>query len=446
MSAGLAAFLTIAEAERENLSAHRLTADVLERIDRLDPVLHAYITVAAESALERARELDASGRRGPLWGVVIGCKDSIVTAGLRTTANSRLLEGWYPNKDAAIVANLKRAGAVIVGKHNLNEFGWSIPSPDDLTPAPRNPWNTESAAIGSSSGSAVAVAAGLCAGAIGTDSGGSIRLPAANCGVVGLKPTHGILPMDGVYGNLTLTDVGPIARSVGDVRLLLSAASGSQSPTAASASAERLGSVRVGVLPELGIAIDVDREIEGAYTAAIRQLERLGARIVELKGIQSETATAAVRVILNAEAYAAHASSLRRHPELYGSSARIHLTQGAFLGAADYINAVRFMSRYATAIDEMFESVDCLITPTSPYLTAEEARRPEAHRMGLGDLFTSPFNLSGNPAVSVPAGYSSSGMPIGVQMIGRSLADERLLWIAEQYEQSEPWHREHPID
>jgi len=445
MSTHLDAFLTIAEAERENLSAHRLTADVLERIDRLDPVLHAYITVAGESALERARELDAGGRSGSLWGVVIGCKDSIATAGLRTTANSRILEAWYPDRDAAVVANLKRAGAVIVGKHNLNEFGWTIPSPDDLTPAPRNPWNTESAAIGSSSGSAVAVAAGLCAGALGTDSGGSIRLPAANCGVVGLKPTHGTLPMDGVYGNETLTDVGPIARSVNDVRLLLSAASGGQSP-AASAAADGLGSVRVGVLPELGVAIDVDREIDGAYTAAIRQLEQLGARIVELEGIQSKKATAAVRVILNAEAYAAHASPLRLHPDLYGPSARIHLTQGAFLGAADYIHAVRFMSRYATAIDEMFESVDCLLTPTSPYLTAEEARRPEAHRMGLGDLFTSPFNLSGNPAVSVPAGYSSSGMPIGVQMVGRSLADERLLWIAEQYEQSTAWHREHPIN
>jgi len=442
------AFLSIGEAARDGTSAVQLTAAVLSRIEELDPVLHAYVTVSKDVASQRARDLDTGGRRaGSLWGIPVGFKDNIATADMRTTANSRVLETWRPTKDAAVVANLKRAGAVVIGKHNLNEFGWSLPSPDDLTPAPRNPWNTGSAAIGSSSGSAVAVAAGLCFGALGTDSGGSVRLPAANCGVVGLKPSHGALPLEGAFGVPTLSDVGPIARSVNDVRLLLAAAAGAAQPgPQPQRSGEGLGSIRVGVLPSLATTIEVDPDIQRAYSEAVRELERLGARIVELSGVESAAATAAVRVILNAEAYAEHASSLRSHPERYGESARVHLTQGAFLQAADYIYALRFLARYAAKVDSLFDSVDCLVTPTAPYLTAEEARQPETHRAGLGDMFTSPFNLSGNPAVSVPAGFSSSRMPIGIQMVGRMQEDERLLWIAEQYEQSTPWHTQHPIN
>ncbi len=447
MSSGDLAFRSITEAAREGGSAVQLTTAVLSRIEELDPGLHAYVTVAAEIATQRATDLDVrGGRRGPLWGIPVGFKDNIATADMRTTANSHVLETWQPTTDAAVVANMRRAGAVVIGKHNLNEFGWSLPSPDDLTPAPRNPWNTESAAIGSSSGSAVAVAAGLCFGALGTDSGGSVRLPAANCGVVGLKPSHGALPLEGAFGVPTLSDIGPIARCVNDVRLLMAAASGAAERGSLPAQGgEGLGSIRVGLLPALARTIEVDPEIGRAYLDAVRELERLGGRIVELSGIESEAATAAVRVILNAEAYAEHASSIRRHPDRYGASARVHLTQGAFLGAADYIYALRFLKRYAAKVDSLFDSVDCLVTPTAPYLTAEEARRPETHRAGLGDMFTSPFNLSGNPALSVPAGFSSAKMPIGIQIVGRMQDDQRLLWIAEQYEQSTPWHTQHPL-
>jgi aspartyl-tRNA(Asn)/glutamyl-tRNA(Gln) amidotransferase subunit A len=239
--------------------------------------------------------------------------------------------------------------------------------------------------------------------------------------------------------------VGPIARSVGDVRLLLMAAAG-RAPDGATQSAAQsaLGSMRLGVLPESDLPDDVHPEIVAAYGEAIRQLERLGARVSEMRGLGSETATAAVRVILNAEAYAGHSSSLRKHPELYGASARIHLTQGAFLSAADYIHALRYLSRYTAVIDSMFDTVDCLLTPTAPYLTAEEARRPDTHRRGGGDVFTSPFNLSGNPAVSVPAGFSGSGLPIGVQMVARQANDDYLLWVAEQFERATPWHERHP--
>lgn len=440
-----AALLTMTEAAEADMPAAELTREVLKRIDRLDPVLHAYVTVDAEVATRRARDLDNSQRSGMLWGIPVGFKDNIATAGLRTTANSRILADWVPSADATVVANLRAAGAVVVGKQNLNEFGWSLPAADDLTPAPRNPWDTSSAAIGSSSGSGTAVAAGLCFGALGTDSGGSVRLPAANCGVVGLKPSHGLLPLEGVFGVPTLSDVGPIARSVADVRLVLTAAAGAAPQNRSPLSArDGLGSVRLGVLPDTDLPHDVNPEISAAYGEAIRQLERLGARVSDVRGIRSETATAAVRVILNAEAYAGHSSSLRRHPELYGASARIHLTQGAFLSAADYIHALRYMSRYTAMIDSIFESVDCLLTPTAPYLTAEEARRPDTHRRGGGDVFTSPFNLSGNPAVSVPAGFSASGLPIGVQMVARTANDYQLLWIAEQFEQATPWHERHP--
>jgi aspartyl-tRNA(Asn)/glutamyl-tRNA(Gln) amidotransferase subunit A len=439
-----AALLTISDTISGDASATELTREVLERIERLDPLLHAYITVDADGAMRRARDLESQSRRGPLHGIALGFKDNIATAGLRTTANSRILTDWIPSKDATVVANLRAAGAVVVGKHNLNEFGWSLPAADDLTPAPRNPWDTTSAAIGSSSGSGAAVAAGLCSGALGTDSGGSVRLPAANCSVVGLKPTHGLLPLDGVFGVPTLSDVGVLARSVADVRLLLASAVAERNiPTHHSVGNDGLRLTRMGVLPDSDLPVDTNPEIAEAYRQAIHQLEHAGAHISEVSGIRSETAVAAVRVILNAEAFAGHASSLRRHPELYGTSARIHLSQGAFVSAADYINALRYMGRYAGLIDSIFESVDCLMTPTAPYLTAEEARQPDTHRRGGGDVFTSPFNLSGNPAVSVPAGFCG-GMPIGVQMVARRGSDYQLLWIAQQFEHATPWHEQHP--
>jgi aspartyl-tRNA(Asn)/glutamyl-tRNA(Gln) amidotransferase subunit A len=420
----------------------------MERVQILDPMLRSTITLAAETARAAAQvaesELGGGNWRGPLHGIPIGIKDCIATGGLRTTANSRVLADWVPVKDAPAVAELREAGAIIFAKLNLNEFAWSIPSEDDLYPPPRNPWSPAHSAMGSSSGSAVAVASGLCPAALGTDAGGSVRQPAANCGVVGLKPTHGLVDASGAFGAATICEVGPITRSVEDAALLLSALVGDHGSYVESLR-QPLGRARVGILRRHVDLAQPDPQISAAFSEALHVLRQLGIEIVEVDVEGLADAAAADFLVLNAEVFAAHEERLCKRMEEYGRSARLYHAQGAFLSAADYIAALRVGETVRGRVDDALSAVDVLATPVVPVLTAEAARTAKAQpHTGGGAIFTAPFNLTGHPALSVPGGMSREGIPIGLQFVGRRAGEPDLLRMAYAYEQATPWRTMHP--
>ncbi|MGH2405538.1 MAG: amidase [bacterium] len=440
-----------------SLSPVELTQLLLQRIDRSNPSLHAYITITADRALADAnaaqRRLDRRDG-GPLVGIPFAIKDSLATQGIRTTANSRVLEHWIPARDAAAVARLRQAGAIILGKSNLNEFGWSLPREDDLCPPPRNPWNPQYAAIGSSSGSGVAASGGLAIAALGTDAGGSARLPAGQMGLVGIKATHALISRAGCLHKGSLGNIGPLVRTTRDLAIVLNALAGydPEDPDSRPRDAvdylagidQGANGVRLGVPWSYVDAVPVEREVREAFEAALRDFERLGAsiRAVDLSVLRH--ARAATFVVLNAEHYASHERMLRMQWALHGRSARLYLTQAAFLSAADYLQALEVRRLVGAVVDAALSEVDLLVMPTSPVVTAEAARQPGAHRRGINASFTAPFNLTGNPALSVPCGMSAIGLPIGVQLAGRRWDEPLLLRAAHAYEQATSWHTLRP--
>jgi aspartyl-tRNA(Asn)/glutamyl-tRNA(Gln) amidotransferase subunit A len=431
-----------------SLSPTSYVEALIERVRRLDPMLRSTISLADDSALAAAQAAESElGRgvwRGPLHGIPIGIKDCIATGGLRTTANSRVLTDWIPADDAPAVAALRAAGAIVFAKLNLNEFAWSIPSEDDLYPPPRNPWSPDHFAMGSSSGSAVAVASGLCPAALGTDAGGSVRQPAANCGVVGLKPTHQLIDSSGALAARTICEVGPITRSVEDAALLLGALVGGNR-SYVEGLRRSPGRARVGVLSRFIDLAQPDPQVSAAFSEAIEVLRQLGMDIVEVDIEGLVNAAAANFVVLNAEAFAAHEETLRTRIEAYGRSARLYHTQGAFLSAADYIAALTIGETVRDRVDETLSGVDVLATPVVPVLTAEAARTAKAQpHTGGSAIFTAPFNLTGHPALAVPGGMSREGIPIGLQLVGRRGGEADLLRLAYAFEQATPWQTMHP--
>ncbi len=442
-------FLSLQDAaekiRQREVSCVEVVQGQLERIAKLDLDLASYITVASD-AIESAAHADAILTRGEkiglLHGIPLALKDVIHSKGLPTTANSRVLKNWFPEKDAAIVARLKAAGAIIIGKLNLNEFAWSIPSENDLCCPPRNPWNPSYAAIGSSSGSGAAVAAGLCFGSFGTDAGGSIRLPSASCGLVGMKPTHDRISRRGVLGGKTLMDVGPMARTVPDASILFQVAADETGNP--SASGTDISAIRLGIPWKEIEAAGVNPEIQAALDAALHEFETMGASIRPVTPRWMAEARAANFLILNAEEYSLHERSLREQLNEYGLSASLYLLQGAFLSSADYLRALQVQSIVTEEIDRLFESVDILVMPVSPFLTPDAAREPSAHRRGVGAAFTAPFNLTGHPALSMPCGLSSVGLPMGLQLVGRKREEAMLLHAADRFQQQTGWTSKHP--
>jgi aspartyl-tRNA(Asn)/glutamyl-tRNA(Gln) amidotransferase subunit A len=428
------------------LSARELVQACLDRIDLLDERYHGFVTVASGQALARADEIDAlraSGQElGPLAGIPIGIKDSIPTAGIRTTANSRLLEHWVPSHDAEPIARLRAAGAIVLGKTNLNEFGWALPTDDDLVPTPKNPWNPEYAAIGSSSGSGIAVAAGFVPGAIGTDGGGSTRLPAGQHHLVGIKATHELISRTGMDNSL-ISEISPMARTVADTALLLSvmAGSGTEPPPDYLARLETtIDGWRLGVPRRLIESAGLEPDVADAFAETLENLRSLGAELVDIELPGMAQARAANFVVLNAQAFAEHEVSLRRHPDLYGQSARVYHWMGAFLSASDMLDAQVIRRRVQELVQDLFADVRAIVTPTSPVVTAEAARKPEAHRRGSNAVFTSPFNLTGHPAMSVPGGFSvSTGLPIGIQLVGPLFDELTLFQIGHAIERASNW-------
>jgi aspartyl-tRNA(Asn)/glutamyl-tRNA(Gln) amidotransferase subunit A len=408
------------------VTAAELTESALGMITAADPGLHAFITVDRGGARTAAAAADHEAGPGrPLRGLPVAVKDSIPTAGLRTTFNSRAYADWTPDRDAPAVERLRSAGAVVVGKTNLNEFGWSIPSETDLVPPPRNPWNTAHLMVGSSSGSAAAVAAGMVPVALGTDGGGSTRLPASQANLVGLKPGRGVIP--GVGAPIEeISTIGVLGRSAEDVLAVFSVLADRPAPHR-----DRAGfPLRLAVPRRQVESLDIEDDVRIAFEADVRALADAGAQIAEVDLPHLETARDANFVLLAALAHAMRAPDLRERQGLLGVSARRYHLAGVILSVEDILNARRMGQAFADELDKALGLSTGLLTPVSTVATTAAARRPGEHNRGLNSTFTAPFNLTGWPAVSIPSRRGSQGIPIGLHVAARPGHEEWLLELA----------------
>jgi aspartyl-tRNA(Asn)/glutamyl-tRNA(Gln) amidotransferase subunit A len=434
---------SIAEASelvrRKEVSPVYLTRICLKRIEEFNSFMNTFITVMRESALAQAREAEdeiRAGRwRGPLHGIPIGLKDLIDTAGVRTTCGSALFVERVPDEDAEVVRRLKNAGAVLIGKQNMQEFAWGGMSTSSWFGPVRNPWDPERIAGGSSGGSAAAVATGMCFGAIGTDTGGSVRQPAAFCGIVGLKPTYGLVNMQGVFPlSPSLDHVGPLCRTVQDTELMLQVIA-DYVPVAIAPSRPRIGVARSPFFA------DIDAEIEVAFNEALTIIGNFSADIFEVELPDTPTAVQAPEV------YAIHSEYFAEFPDRYLPWMQERLRQAATIDHATYIEARAQLDRLRQTIDEIFAQVDFIVTPTSPVppITIHDAWNmspPPAGELWLRN--TRPFNAYGIPTISVPCGFTSTGLPIGLQIAGPSFSEAALLSFAHTFEQATPWHKRTP--
>lgn len=456
-------FLSIAEAaallRRREVSPVELTRSCIDLIDALDGRLNSFVTRTPELALAQAqqaeRELANGTDRGPLHGIPIALKDLYATRGIRTTAHSRVLLGWVPEEDATTVSRLREAGTVLLGKLAMHEFAFGAPSFDTPFPPARNPWNLDCVTGGSSSGSGAALAAGLCYGSLGSDTGGSIRSPAALCGIVGLKPTYGRVSRFGVVPlSWSLDHAGPMARTVEDCALLLQTIAGYDPRDAASADApvpDYVATLRDGVKGlRLGVprawlteGDGTDPEVNTAFDAALKVLAGAGAQLVEIDSSPFLNARPVNTIILVAEAYAYHEETLQTHAEDFGKMVRNRVREGAFVSAADYIQAQRARTGLIRDLQQILGTVDAIVSPSAPRPAGTFATfDPEANYKRPS--FTNVFNATGLPAISVPCGFSSTGLPLGLQIAGGAFDEATVLRIAHAYEQGTPWHQQHP--
>jgi aspartyl-tRNA(Asn)/glutamyl-tRNA(Gln) amidotransferase subunit A len=461
--AGDLAALSLSEASElvraRRVSPVELTNLCLARIERLNPLLNAFITVTAPQALTDARaaesEIAKGKRRGPLHGIPIALKDLFDTAGVRTTAASAVFADRVPSEDADVVRRLKAAGAVMLGKLNMQEFAYGDTSAQSHFGPVRNPWNRELVSGGSSGGSAAAVATGLCYGALGSDTGGSIRQPAAYCGIVGLKPTYGLVSTRGVVPlSWSLDHVGPMCRTVADTALLLQVIAGYDPldtnslagalPDYANAMRRNVSRLRLGI-PRSPFYENVDPEIEQAVNDALQVLRRLTASVRDV-----ELPRYATIPVVGAEAYAFHAQYFTKTPELYQPVTRRRLQAGSTVTAAAYVEGRRELDRLRRAVGEVFSTVDLLVTPTTPIspVTIKEGvddpGTPPAGGVALSLRNTQPFDIYGLPSISVPCGFTRSGVPIGLEISGPHLGEPVVLALAHAYEQATDWHRRSP--
>jgi len=415
-----------------------LARECLQKIDALNPELNAFITITADSALQEASQAEAeiqNGKwRGPLHGIPIGLKDLIDTAGVRTTAASRVFENRVPSRNAAIVENLKQAGAVLLGKQNLHEFAYGGSSVISAFGPVRNPADPEHIAGGSSGGSAAAVASGMCFAAIGTDTAGSVREPAALCGVIGFKPSYGLVSSEGIVPlSPSLDHAGPITRSVEDAALVLDALLGSNKRYSASLQ-EHHPAWRIGV-PRQFFFEDLDPEIEAAVESALDQLQQMGCVVADV-----EVPVDTDRTLQAAEAYIVHREWIAASPHLYHSETLRRLRTGQEITADQHQAALRELHNIREGIGAVFASVDLLVTPATPIpaprladLTANLNQLRPVELLLLRN--TRPANVWGTPAVSIPCGITSRGLPIGLHIIGPPGHDERVLQLAFAFEQ-----------
>ena len=440
---------------RKDVSPVEIARDCLARIEKLNPALNAFITVTGESALDEARraeaEILAGNWRGPLHGVPVALKDLIDTAGVRTTAASELYKDRIPEQEAEVVLRLQRAGAVLVGKNNLHEFAYGGSSLVSFFGDVHNPWDVGRIAGGSSGGSAAAVVAGMAYAAVGTDTAGSIREPAALCGCVGLKPTYGRVSSRGVIPLSTSLDhVGPLTVTVQDAAIVLQALAGYDAHDSTSAQVpvtdyvsslrEDVKTVRVGV-PRGYFFDDLDAEVASAAEHALRGIATL---VAEVKDVQLEVPTD--RTLQTAESYAVHAENVAKRPELYQAETVRRIRSGEKVSAGEYMQRRRELEEGRRNISRIFAEVDVLVTPTMPMpapAIAELKADPGALRPAELKLLrnTRPFNVWGLPTISLPCGFTQSGLPIGLQIGGPHWCEDLVLRVAHAYEQATAWHK-----
>ena len=455
---------------KRKISPVELTEQFLHRIEKYNPQLNAFLTVTAEHALAAARRAEkelarrrrSSGPHRPLLGIPISLKDNIWTRGIRTTAGSKVLRDFVPTEDATVVRKLDRAGAILVGKTNLHEFAYGITTNNAHYGAAHNPWALDRIPGGSSGGSAVAIAAGLCAASVGTDTGGSIRIPAAMCGIVGLKPTFGRVS---VFGTIPLVPsfdhVGPLARSVADAAILLGLLAGRDSldPTSSphrvedfsAALGKPLRKFRLGRAREYFWS-KLDGEVRQAAEAAIHDMEKHGATVSEISLPHiSESPDAATNMALAETRYGHEmAGYFPAHAGEYSDEVRQRIEAGGKVVATQYLAGLDLQRRLRAEFDAAFQQVDAIVAPTAS-ISAPPIGQDHAEVDGdelplraalLG--MNRPANFTGHPAISVPCGFTREGLPIGLQLIGRSFDESTLLRIALVYERAHDWRARHP--
>lgn len=432
----------------------------LRRVEALEPQLNAFIRlrpdeVLADAARQQAR-LD-TGDDLPLSQVLLAVKDIIDVAEVPTTAHSRLLLHNIAERDATVIRSLRKAGAILLGKTATHEFAYGGPAADLPWPPARNPWNPAHFTAGSSSGSATAVAAGFADMALGSDTMGSIRGPAAYCGLVGLKPTYGLVSRSGVIPLAqSLDHVGPITRSVRDAAMMLNVIAGHDAADPASAyrlprdATARLGQdvrgMRIGVLRRWFTRdLPATPEMQAAVEAALSVFRGLGMQVVDIEPSPLDVYDAVCRVILQAEAYAVHEADLRSRLSAYSRVTQVRLLAGAGLSAADYVQAQRHRRHLSAEMAGLMGGVDAVACPvmvdSAPALERALAAPPVFFKPRN---FNGPFNVTGQPALSLPCGFCGNGLPLGLQLAGHPFEEDSLLQIAHAYEQATDWHRRRP--
>ncbi len=459
-------FLTIAELgrayDRGETSPVAATKALLDRIEKHDGALHSFIRVTPEAALadaERAEREIASGvRRGRLHGIPYALKDIIETAGIPTTGHSKIRQDFVPKEDAEVARRLKSAGAVLLGKLATWEFSHGGPSFDLPWPPARNPWNPDYLPGGSSSGAGAAVAAGFVPFAIGTDTGGSVRGPAAFCGLAGLKPSYGRVSRRGVFSNtFTMDHCGPLSRSAEDVAAVMGVIAGYDPddpstedvpvPDYAAELGGGIRGLRIGLVEGWHQSPGAHPELAGAIDAALRVLEGLGARIepVKLSGLREYTDCKSI--ISAVEHFAIHAEEFRTRPQDFGRIFRNRVLPGAIIRGEDYVQALRWRTVLAREQAAALKRVDAFVTAGA--LGIADRANPEAaaaDRFAFGLSITQPFSISGVPALTIPCSFTrAEELPLSLQIAAGPMQDATVLRIAHAYQQATDWHRRHPV-
>ncbi len=458
------AFASIAELsarlDRGELSSREVTEAQIARIDAHDASLNAYITVMRDQALAAADAADArrrAGERGDLLGVPLAVKDLFATAGVRTTAGARILADSVPDETATAVRLLEEAGAVILGKTNMMEFAYGYPHPD--FGESRNPWDTAHTAGGSSGGSAAAVAAGMAYGALGSDTGGSIRSPAAYCGITGLKPTYGRVSRHGVVPLAwSLDHCGPLTRTAHDTALIFDAIAGydPRDPASATepfvATAAEIGrsvaGLRLGVVGQF-FERHVEPDLRQVADDAMKSWTAIGVELIPIELECVPLVGPTIMPLVQAEATAYHWQSLLDRPDDFGPDVRDNLRLGATILAKDYLQAQRARRQMQAEIDAVLRTVDAIVFPTQPIvaprLDSYRVTEPDETDVLEGEIgHTGLANLTGHPAVSIPCGFTPAGLPVALQLTGRAFGEATILAIAHAYQQATDWHTRRP--
>lgn len=456
-------WLSASEASRafaaKSLSPVELVTALLHRIEALDPKLHAFIRLDAEGAMDAARAAEkeiTQGRiRGPLHGVPVGVKDIIDVATMPTTCHSQVLVNNIAKTDAVVIQKLRQAGAIIMGKLSTHEFAIGGPSFDLPFPPARNPWNPDHHPGGSSSGSGAGVCAGLFPVALGSDTGGSVRNPASACGIVGLKPTYGLVSRRGVFPlSFTLDHVGPLTRTVADNAIMLDAIAGHDpaDPGSSASQSRYFGRMLDRGVRDLRIGFvrhfhEIDMPAHPEVTAGLEDV----ARILQAEGAEVRTVhlptlnefSGINRVILCSEAWSIHAPWLRTRPAEYGQLSRRRLLPGAFMTAGDYVGAQRRRLELIASVEDALRDFDILLCASSMDPSSRMDDPMETARTYPRQA-RSPFNVTGHPALAMMSGLSSNGLPVSVQFVGRYFDDATVLRVAAAYERATPWHKKRP--